>query len=43
MVNATIDLRSEFSWNTKQLFVHVDMEFATLKWVVQKGEMRCCL
>lgn len=29
VLNASLDLRSEFSWNTKQLFVHVDVEFAT--------------
>eukprot|EP00887_Chlorella_sp_A99_P006015 scaffold27.g6015.t1 len=32
VLNASLDLRSEFSWNTKQLFVHVDVEFATRRW-----------
>ena len=31
VLNLTADLRSEFTWNTKQLFVHVDVEFATRK------------
>ncbi|PSC70612.1 signal peptidase complex subunit 3B [Micractinium conductrix] len=31
VLNLTADLRSEFSWNTKQLFVFVDFEFATRK------------
>ena len=31
VLNLTADLRSEFTWNTKQLFVHVDVEFGTRK------------
>ncbi|KAI7840972.1 hypothetical protein COHA_005201 [Chlorella ohadii] len=31
VLNLTADLRSEFSWNTKQLFVYVNVEFATRK------------
>lgn len=31
VLNLTADLRSEFTWNTKQLFVFVNFEFATRK------------
>jgi len=31
VLNLTADLRSEFTWNAKQLFVYVNFEFATRK------------
>ena len=31
VLNLTADLRSEFTWNTKQLFVFANVEFATPK------------
>lgn len=31
VLNVTADLRSEFTWNTKQLFVFVNFEFSTRK------------
>lgn len=31
VLNLNADLRSEFTWNTKQLFVFVNAEFATRK------------
>ena len=31
VLDLAADLRSEFTWNTKQLFVFVDVEFATKK------------
>lgn len=31
MLNLTADLRSEFSWNTKQIFVYVNFDFRTKK------------
>lgn len=29
MLSLVADLRSEFTWNTKQLYVHVDVDFST--------------
>lgn len=31
VLNLTADLRSEFSWNTKQIFVYVNFDFSTQK------------
>lgn len=31
VLNVSADLRSEFTWNTKQLFVYVNVEFGTRK------------
>lgn len=29
LLSLEADLRSEFTWNTKQLYIHVDIDFAT--------------
>ena len=31
ILNLTADLRSEFTWNTKQIFAYVNIEFETAK------------
>ena len=31
MLNVTADLSSEFTWNTKQIYVYINVEFETRK------------
>ena len=39
MVNLTADLRDEFSWNTKQIFLYVQLDFETSRSDVNQAVM----